>query len=178
MTNYEIVMVITAIVGLLIAGTTAFIALRNLRLLVKSHKDNHEWSRRIETKKALSRIRGINIGELDDELDYYNHNASVSLEKMLDVFSNKPRLRAICHDLLNFHEGIASGVLTGVYDELLVKKTRKGAMERYFMIFENYINHRRNQLGRSTLFFEQQRLIEKWTNETVSGTDKAPTGKI
>ena len=177
MTSYEIIMIIIGVVGLLVAAITACVALKNLRLLVEMHRDNHEWNRRIETKKAISGIREINVDELNIELGYANQRTAIPLDTLLDLFKKNPRLQIICHQLLNFNEAIAAGVHTGVYSESVVKKARKGAMERDFAKFRDYILYRRDQIS-PTLFIEQEKLISKWTDEIVKSTDRKPTGQI
>lgn len=156
---------------------SAGIAAYNVRLLVKAHADNHEWNRRIATQEALAKLREVNIDDLNAEFGFANQLTAIPLAQVRAKFDENPKLQATCHKLLNFYEGIASGVHLGTFDELTVKVNRKGAMERDFAKFREYIFHRRDLVSQ-TLFVEQEKLITKWREETLAQSTRQTTGKI
>ena len=177
MTNYEILSLIISSLGTLFVGISLIYIAKQVKVLIASHSDNHEWNRRIETQNAISKIRDINTDPLNDKFGYVNRREPIPLEEVNNAFSENPSLQLTLHKLLNYYEGLSNGVFLGTYDEDTIKANRKGAMEREFIRFKNYIQYRRDQ-GSPTAWSGYERLIEKWRREAILSTDKEKTGRI
>lgn len=177
MTNYEIYSLVFMLISTVILVLSAFIGIRNLRLLVASHADNHEWNRRIATQDAITKVREINIDALNQEFGYADQLTAIPLKNINEKFKENPDLQMMCHKLLNFYEGLASGVNLGIYDEMTLKINRRGAMERDFAKFREYILYRRDQVSKS-LFIEQEKIITRWHEELLIQSSRETTGII
>ncbi len=184
MSMFETATIAIQIITLLAVLIASWAALRNLKLIahehhlaVLAHEQNHEWNRRIATQDALAALRSINLDSLNKEFGFANQRTSIPLKTINEKFLDKPELQNSCHKLLNFYEGLASGVHLGIYDELTVKINRRGAIERDFAKFREYIEHRRDLIS-STLFIEIEKLINKWRDETINQSTRNVTGKL
>ena len=176
-TVFNFISLILSVITTLVVLVGTYVAIKNLEKLVMAHKDNHEWNRRIATQDALTKLREINIDDLNKEFGYANQLTSIPLETVLAKFEANPSLQLSCHKLLNFYEGLASGVNLGIFDEITLKTNRRGAMERDFAKFRNYIMHRRDQVSK-TLFIEQEKITTRWHEELLSKSSREVTGDI
>jgi len=110
MTNFELYSLILNLIGLLFLGVTMLYAIKQLKILIKSHKDNHEWNRRIATKEALARQNTIDVEGLNEKFNYLDQKQPIPLNNIQKTFEEDIKLQNKCHKLLNFFEGIAAGI--------------------------------------------------------------------
>ncbi|WP_089727287.1 DUF4760 domain-containing protein [Candidatus Thiosymbion oneisti] len=171
MTNYEIANLSIMAASALFVSISLIYLSRQLKLFVAAHADNHKWNRCIETQRALGKTREINMDALNDRFGFVNRKDPIPPNEILDAFNDDYSLQLILHKLLNFYEGLAIGVFMGIYDVEVIKAHRRGAMERTFVNFKNYIEHRRNQISK-TLWTAYERLIKKWEDESLKGFDR------
>jgi len=130
MSVFEIIsLCISAISAICVVFGTWF-GLRNLRLIASSHSDNHEWNRRLATQNALKGIRSLNTDLLNKEFGYADLMTSIPLDTVLKKFDEQRELQNLCHEVLNWYEGLASGIHLGIYDDLAVKVNRQGPLEK------------------------------------------------
>ncbi len=167
---------IMAISTLCIAGSLFYLA-KQIRLFIKAHQDNHDWNRRAETRNILVKAGELNTDALNIKFGFANRRSPISLDEILKEFEKDITLQQNLHRLLNFYEGLAHGVFSGVYDETLIKSNRRGSMEREFIRCRYYIDHRRNESNK-TAWSEYQRLIEKWQHGDIQSGDLEPTGNL
>lgn len=184
MSTYEVSILVVQAFTLIAVIVASWAAIRNLKLIahqhhltVVAHEQNHEWNRRIATQQALAVLRAIDLDSLNKEFGFANQKTSIPLHFINEKFDDKPELQNACHKLLNFYEGLASGVHLGIYDELTVKINRRGAIERDYAKFREYIDHRRAIIS-STLFIEIEKLINKWREETINQSTRDVTGRL
>lgn len=177
MTYFEIITLSFSGVTTLAMIIATLIGLRNLRLLVKAHSDNHEWNRRLATQNAIAGIRVMKIDTLNKEFGYANQLTSIPLKVVLKKFKDNHELQILCNNLLNYYEGLAAGIHLGIYDELTVKVIRKGTMERDFAKFREYITYRRDQVS-DKAWIEQEKLVAKWRAEVLTKSDRPATGEL
>ena len=177
MSNYEIASLLILSISALFVGITLLFLSKQIKIFILAHADNHDWNRRIETQHALDNIREINTDSLNKKFGYVNRKNPIPVHEIVQAFEEDHALQLLLHKLLNFYEGLANGVFLGMYDEVSIKENRKGPMEREFIRFKLYIDHRRNESSQ-TAWIAYERLIKKWNEELLRGNDKPPTGKI
>lgn len=177
MNNYEIFSLSVTLVSALFVGLSLVYLAKQVRLFAAAHADNHDWNRRIETQKALDKIREINTDALNEQFGFVNRRDPIPLEDILQAIKKDHSLQLILNKLLNFYEGLSNGVFMGIYDEESIKANRKGPMEREFIRCKNYIEYRRHQSSK-TVWIAYERLINKWDNELLKNNDRPQTGKI
>lgn len=177
MSIFEYISIILSGISTLTVVVGFWLAVKNLNLFVKSHADNHEWSRRLATKEALLKFYDLNIETLNEEFGYSNNLKPIDLEILIEKFEKNPSLQIACHRLLNFYEGLASGIHLGIYDELTIKVAREFPMERDFTKFRKYIEYRRDTVNSAT-FVSQEKLINDWRKMRLSESDRNTTGNI
>ena len=177
MTQFEMISILLQGVTLICFIVGIWHGYKNLLLLIKAHKDNHDWNRRIETQKALAKLRDLNIDDLHIHFPTLNKTPCLPLVEIYKRFKELPELDNQCTRLLNFYEGMAVGVHLGIYDELTVKASRRGAMESTFRVFKEYIIHSRDRVNRPP-YMEAEKLISKWSEETMKESTRSLTGSI
>lgn len=176
MSSYEIASLIISVTGTLIIGGSLTIAIFQLKVLIKSHKDNHEWNRRIETQKAIVEVRNIDIQKLNEVFGFKYRKEPMPLSEITSKFESDWLLERQCINLLNAYENLASGIKLGIYDEDVVAINRKGAMQRTYTKFKMYIEHIRHHTKKTT-YQELQQLIDKWDAKDNYTPPKSPIGK-
>ena len=177
MTTYELISLIVMVISALFVGISIFYLSVQIRLFISAHADNHDWNRRIETQHAIARIRELNTDALNEKFGYMNRKEIINLEEIKEAFKEDHSLQLLLHKLLNSYEGLAIGVFLWIYDEKIVKASRKGTMERDFLRFKQYIEYRRTQSGKFA-WAKYEQLISKWDKEHLKGLDRDPTGNI
>ena len=176
MTDYEMYYLIVVIVGNLIISISLVITIIQIRLLVKNHKDNHDWNRRIETQKAIDRIRAVDAHKLNEVFGFKYRREPIPLDEIISKFESDWDLERQCILLLNTYEALAAGAKLGIYDEDVIAMVRKGAMQRTFTRFKLYIEHIRCHT-KNTTYQEYQKLIKKWDDKENYTEPKAPIAK-
>lgn len=177
MSYYELFSLSATLISALFVGLSLVYLAKQVKLFAAAHADNHEWNRRIETQKALQKIREINTVPLNEKFGYVNRRDPIPLKDILDAIEKDPSLQLILNKLLNFYEGLANGVFLGIYDEESIKVNRRGPMEREFIRCKNYIEYRRHQSSK-TVWIAYERLIKKWEDELLKNSDRPQTGRI
>ncbi len=148
---------------------------KQVKLSLKFHSENHEWNRRIATNQILNLIREIDTDELNKKFGYINRVEPIPLEEVKEAFSENISLQLLLNRILNFYEGLSNGVFLGTYDENTIKANRKGAMQREYNRFKNYIEFRRDS-GNKGSWKGFERLIRKWEEEELRANDKSILG--
>jgi len=177
LTYYEIFSLSITIVSTLFIGLSLVYLAKQIKFFVAAHKDDHEWNRRVETQRALSEIRDINVTLLNEKFGYVNRRDPIELDEILSAIEKDKSLQLVLNKLLNFYEGLANGVFMGIYDEDIIKVNRRGPMERELIRCKNYIEYRRHQSSK-TAWIGYERLIKKWDAELLNSNDKKRTGKL
>ena len=151
-----------------------------IRILIKTHADNHEWNRRIATQEAISNFnQGTfihDLNELNEMLSLFERKHPIPLAEIKEKFKDNPKVQTQCHTLLNFYEGLARGVKFGVYDEEIVENSRRGIMERTSNVLEEYIKYRRNEFS-PHVWGEYLDLLKRWNGKELK-IGKQPIGKV
>ena len=178
MTALEMVMALAAIATAVFVGLGVLYAVQQLRVLVRSHADNHEWNRRVAAQEAIARISTSVRGEdIQAKFKYVGRPDPVPLQEVLQAFEEDPGLRMKLNRLLNGYEGLARGVFLAVYSEAVVKNARRGPMIHTFTAFSEYINHRR-QSGSPRAWIEYETLVEDWLAAEKRQSQLPATGSV
>jgi hypothetical protein len=148
--------------GLMYAG-------RQLQLTRVIHKQDHDWNRRHAAQQAIYNYTTFVTGTqlLNKELGFATAIEALPIEKIREAFEKNSELRITCHQLLNFNEALAVGIIHGIYDEEVIKSAWRGNMLRSFDSFRNYITDIR-QKGREHVFAEQEMIGNRWRNEITN----------
>lgn len=177
MTTYEIVSLFISGVGAIFVGVSLLLLVKQLKLIVLAHEDNHEWNRRIATHQAIDKVRNLNKDNLNRKFGYINRKEPIPLKEINKAFKEDPALQLTLHNLLNLYEGLANGVFLGTYDEATIRANRKTPMESILVRFRLYIQHRRDGSSK-TAWIGFERLITGWNTELSEAFDREQTGKI
>lgn len=112
-----------------------------------AHSDNHEWSRRIETKKAIDKESLSECLQMLNNLFVIsNTRHPIPVNTITQASKENQTTQNMLHEMLNYYEGLAIGINQGVYDEKIIKKTWKGTMKRIDICFSDYIDYQRNEV--------------------------------
>lgn len=178
MTTFELITVIVATASALFVAIGLFYAARQLRLLIRTHADNHEWNRRIAAQEAVAQVNTTaKTEDLNARFNYIAHSDPVPLAEVNEAFEEDPGLRVKLNVLLNSYEGLARGVFLGIYSEAVIKSARRSPMLRTFNAFREYINHRRIS-GSPLVWVEYEKIIDKWTAEQKATVKMEPIGSV
>ncbi len=147
--------VITAI-GLLYAG-------KQIALLKETHKQNHDWNRRNAAQHAIKQLVELTpiVIRINKVFDISNTLEGIPLEETLKQFNSDKELQSHVHQLLNLYEGLARGILQGIYDEKVIYEGRRSSMIQTFENFKPYIRYRRKNVH-SSAYELTECIVNKW----------------
>ena len=176
MSEYEFYLLLARGISTVVIASSFLIAAYQVRLLIENHRDNHDWNRRIETQKAIRDVVNMDIQKLNETFGFKHRKDPIPLEEITNAFENDWDLENQCLRLINTYENLAAGIKLGIFDEDVVIINRRGNMERTFLKFKNYIEHRRYHT-KNTTYQEYQNLVEKWQSEEKYSGRKSPIAK-
>ena len=101
MTLFEIISLSLSLISAICVAFATWFGLRNLRLMISAHKDNHEWNRRLATQNALNELRGFNKDLLNEVFRSEDLMTSIPLTVILEEFEKRHELQNLCHTVLN-----------------------------------------------------------------------------
>jgi len=180
----EVLKLILQTLSLVFIGLSLLYAGKQLKLLKKTHADNHDWNRRKAAQDAAmlrqKRFTTENIRLINEELDYLNSSDPIPLKTFKAKVKSEPNLKGACHNFLNYYEALARGVNQRIYDEEVTKEALKTVMTKAFNRFFPYIQHRRSTLNPEA-WSNLENLVNKWSHEkspplrdkTEKGTERA-----
>lgn len=134
-----------------------------LKLIRKTHSDNHDWNRRkaaqdltVELVATLSET-----SDLHKALNVINRTEPIPVSEILDAINKDPSIQLKINKVLNLYSSLSRGVSSGIYDEDVIWISRGEAMLKTYNSFSSYIIYRRNEsLPNVWRSFEQ--LANKW----------------
>ena len=177
MTDFQIYSLFITGISALFLGLSLFLVAKQLRVIIASHKDDHEWNRRIESHKAIHRIGLLDNDSLNHEFGYMNRRKPIPLSEIEKTFQENPSVQVVLHKLLNIYEEISNGIFLGTYDEETIKAIQKSPMEREIIRFREYIQLRRDE-GSKRAWIAVEQLVNKWKKEDLVVLERDKTGKI
>lgn len=176
MTQYEIINTMVTIFSSLLIAIPIFLVIKQIKISIEIHKENHDFQRRLATVEALAYIRDIDTSDLIKEFNYVNLDTPLSLKKIKKSFKKNPELRNTFFKIINNYTALANGIVTGVYEEKIIKINRRGTMRRDFKMFEEYIVYRRKKRGNPNIWIGCEKLLDNWDNEDYSSNKLEKTG--
>ncbi len=142
----------------------------------KIHSENHEWNRRIETRRALDLYNTLeSVKELEDEFRFSDASQPIERNKINKKIKESSLIKVAIIRLLNYYESLAIGISMGIYSEIIIKETRRGHMIRTYRAFSDYIDFYRGE-GKHRSFIQYENLIEKWKKEQSESIGLDPLG--
>ena len=162
--------------AVLLAISVLYLA-KQVKIARKTHSENHEWFRRIETRKALDSYNRLEaVAKLDEAFNYLRARQPIALQEVQEKLENSSELRVNLLRLLNFYEGLANGIDLGIYDEVIIRETRRGNMMRAHIAFEAYMDFHRNDRN-PRAYIKYRALIQKWQAEGEHGVKLQKLGQ-
>lgn len=174
----QIISVIFLGIGAIYGGFQISNASNQLNILIKTHQDNHDWNRRVETARFLEDRENKNgRGYIHSRLGHINRFEPIPLNEILAAFEKDPELKPTLHRFLNSYERMAAGVFMGVYDEEIIKNSMFSLMNKNIRTFSEYIAYRRRASSRQA-WVEYERLVNKWDKDNLLVFQRKKTGNI
>lgn len=160
--------IIQFVSALAVVASVIYLA-KQVKIAAITHKQNHEWYRRIETKKALdsyNRLEAVTL--LNEAFDYMSKKHAIDLNEIQTKISEDKNIRVHLMRLLNFYEGLANGVDMGIYEEVIIRETRRGNMIRTYEAFGDFIGYHRRE-NNERAFIKYGAIVKKWQQEGETG---------
>ncbi|GJM17686.1 MAG: hypothetical protein DHS20C13_30130 [Thermodesulfobacteriota bacterium] len=171
--------VLTIWIGFIFAFSQIRAAVRQVTVMVETHRENHELQRRLAAQSAVNNYGFSNISaELHNTFGYIKSNLPIPTEEINKKFSENDEHRVKLIMLLRHYESLARGINHGVYDEEIVKAALRRTMIRFARSFSLYIEESRTILSNPTLWIELTSLSEKWVAEDKKFQTRANTGDL
>jgi len=166
MTNFEYFsLFINTVTSLAIVVTVIYAALQFKRTAI-IHEQNLEWSKRIETSKKLDDYNRLDSALfLNKKFKLIGRKHPLSVDVIKKVINEDSKVAVHVNRLLNYYEALAIGIENNIYDEIFIKSTRRGAMIRTFISFEDYIKYDRKEGNKPLTYIKYEKLIKKWVDE-------------
>ena len=156
--------VISALSSIGIVLSVLYLA-RQIKIASEIHKENHEWNRRIETKHALDSFNRMEaVVTLNEEFGFMSQKHPIDVKTINDKLKQDHSLQVHLLRLLNFYEGLANGIDMGIFEELVIKEARRGAMIRTYTAFSDFIEYHREEIN-PMAFIKYEALVAKWEKE-------------
>lgn len=135
-------------------------------------------NKRIETRKKLDDYNRLDSAlYLNERVSFIGNKHSIPIKKIKEAMEVDSQVIVHLSRLLNYYEAIAIGIENNIYDESLVKSTRRGAMVRTFISFEEYIGFDRRE-GNPMAYIKYEALVNKWINEEREEKGLPALGKV
>ena len=163
----------------LTAGVGLFFATRQLRFLVASYRDLHDWNRRKAAQDAIEKYRDVQEENLllHDKFRVMESNDPIPLSDIQAECAGDAGVRTALHRRLNYFEALAVGCRQGVYDEDVVRVALEDMFGRSITQFKAYIDHRRG-VGQKNVWREFEQLAEKWEAAREARPPRPLTGIV
>ncbi len=131
------------------------------------HSENHEWSRRIETQKALDSYNRLEaVLTLNEKFSFLSEKHAIPLNTILNVIQaeNDHGIKVHLSRLLNYYENLSNGVDLAIYDEEIIKSARRNVMIRTHTAFSEYMDYERRERN-SLAYTKFGALVNKWEKQ-------------
>jgi hypothetical protein len=157
----------------IISTLAVIISLYYLALQIKNdskiHKENLEWQKRVETRKALDRFREIDniVIVLDDLFSYKYRRNPIKLKNIKKSLKDNPELSTTMMTFFNHYESLIIGVNIKIYDSKIVKKTRKRNIINTYNSFSEYILYHRTKNNAKNAYKEWEDIVKEWEEEDI-----------
>ena len=156
---------------------TVFFASYQLKLIRKTHVDNHDWNRR-KAAQDLTMELTETLGDtaiLHQRLQVINRKEAIPLDEILEAIEEDPVLQLKIQKVLNIYSVVSSGILNGVYDKEIIENSRRKAMIKTFDAFSAYITYRRKE-SIPTLWSPLESIVNKWKSDLTITETRELTG--
>lgn len=177
--NLEILQLIIHLLSAIFIGVGLLYTVKQIKLLIKSHSDNHEWNRRKVAQDASLMYSQLTEGNnlLNKHFAYITSSEPVTIETMHEEFKNESKLKQQLHRLLNYFNSLCRGVNHKLYDEKIIKSSWGGVIMRTYGQFKPYILWYRKNVSEDA-WFDTERLVNQWEHESSASkvTPRKATG--
>jgi RecB family endonuclease NucS len=172
----EILEVIQIISGLAIIISVMYAGYQ-VKLLRKTHTDNHDWNRRKSAQDLTMELNNTlkDTEILHQKLNVINREEPIPLQEILDAIQEDPAMQLMINKVLNIYSSIARGILNGVYDREIIEISRRTAMIDTYNAFSSYVMYRRDERG-SDVWGRLESVVNRWKNEKTTQKSRDLTG--
>ena len=176
MTDYEYYRLLVNIIGTIgIVASAIYVSLQ-FRRSAKIHQQNFDWNKRIETRKKLDDNRFDSNMFLNEKFCYIGNKHTIPVSEILKKIEEDSQIVVHLHRLLSYYEALANVVENNIYDEHLIKSSRRGSMIHTFTLFKDWIEYDRREAN-PKYYIKFEGLIQKWINEEKNEQGLEPLGK-
>ena len=177
--NLEILQLTIRLLSAIFIGVGLLYTAKQIKLLIKSHSDNHEWNRRKVAQDASLMYSQLTEGNnlLNEHFSYVTSSEPVAMKTMDEKFGNEPELKPQLHRLLNYFNSLCRGVNHKLYDEKIIKSSWGGVIMRTYDQFKPYILWYQKNVSEEA-WFEMERLANQWKHKSSASkvTPRKATG--
>lgn len=155
------------IATLVVQGFSGLFVALSLLYTGKQLKANHDWNRRKAAQDATLMYCQVVTGmrSLDDHFSFMTRTDPIPCSEINPVLEEYPEVRASIRDLLNYYEALARGVIQGVYDEEVMRASKRSAAFKAYDKLMPYIRQQRKIFSSPTLWDHFESLVSKWRRE-------------
>lgn len=147
---------------LFVLVVTAYFALKGINETKNIHKETLNWNRMYQTQNILKELNDSFV-PLKYKFTPQDLDTSFLIEEVMSVIEDRDLVSKI-DKRLNSYESIARGIRLGLYDEELVKLSRRTVLVGKFFNNKNYIEHFRKRRNKR-IYRNLEWLAEKWLLE-------------
>ncbi len=149
---------------LIVLVVTAYFAIKTTSETRKIHEETLLWNKKNITIEALQNLREVNIEETREKfISYIDKGKEIPIEEILKVIKENPKISTEIIKYLNYHQVISLGIKKNLYDEELVRLSRKISFLQTYTEFKNFIKYRRS-ISNKNAWKEYEELVELWKN--------------
>ncbi len=152
-------------------------AAKQLKLTYLIHADNHDWNRRKAAQDLTMQINELfsDMAALHKKLNIINRVEPIPISEIKEEINNDPSVQLSINKVLNIYDGVARGVLSGIYDRSIIETARKSTMIKTYDAFSSYIYDRRKKRI-PTLWNDYESIINQWKSEITKQDPRKKTG--
>ncbi len=162
---------------LIIQGLSGLFVAIGLLYAGRQLKANHDWNRRKAAQDATLMycqvVTGMRI--LDDHFSFMTRTDPIPCSEINPILEKHREVRACIRDLLNYYEALSRGVVQGVYDEEVIKVSKKVAAFKAYDKLMPYIRQQRQLYSSPLLWDHFESLVSNWRREEAALVNRLPT---
>lgn len=142
---------------------TAVIALKEISETKNIHKETLLWNKKNKTIDVLNDFRKVIPHKTKKHFkkQLKQPNKTIPCEEILGEIAQEAKIKSEIVEYLNHHEGLAIGIINGLYNEDLIKKARRTSFFQTWIQYEEYIAHRR-KVSNSEAWKNFEEIVNKW----------------
>ena len=154
---------------LIVLIVTAYVGIREIKEGRKIHEEILDWNRKNKTQDTLNELRKFPNPLLATSFKdtFNNPGIPIPLEIIQKEIEKDRQVKVQIIRRLNAQEGLSRGVYLSLYDEEMVKLSRKTSMTQIFYEYKEFIDERR-KVSNPNAWKNYEQLVNKWEKDELS----------